>query len=521
MSRVFRYFCGWRGILLSLYLWLVFGIQTFLRLYDQSDRVVLSGCILAVVPAAVLAPLVIRLCSGVKLKSRARSLVRRDRLTCFFLFSALALLILMIYYKAYYPGAFTPDSINQYKEVVTGEYDNWHPVLQTLFAFGLPTLLFFRWIGGIVLFQILCLSFTIGYACYTLAEYGNTVYAAVSFAFIMLNPVTGNIAVMPWKDVSFAIAAVLCASFALRVYYTHGAWAYSRRNVVMLVIALVCATLFRHNGMFFSIPMGIGVLLLVDKKHKIILAASVLATVVAITGPLYALMGVEKHSNSTSEALGVPVTVVAEMAAHDPSAMDDEVRDFIYAVADQNTWENYYVTGNFNSVKFYPTTDYGVIDEYGPLKVVDYMFRAFAASPKGSFRALFMLTDMVYGLDTDIDWDIYPYTADNDYGIAYAGDFDLMTRLYDYSVVSRSVFRHLFWYLGVINLALIAFILAGFHIKSVDSWKRLMIAGSALTYNFATMLLLCGSDFRFFYYSYPVFPLLLLLILKERPVKSV
>ena len=38
----------------------------------------------------------------------------------------------------------------------------------------------------------------------------------------MLNPQTGNIAMFPWKDVAFAIGALLLTAYTVRIYYSGG-----------------------------------------------------------------------------------------------------------------------------------------------------------------------------------------------------------------------------------------------------------------------------------------------------------
>ena len=38
---------------------------------------------------------------------------------------------LLLWLIAFFPGGFSPDSIAQYGQVVSGEYNNWHPVLHT------------------------------------------------------------------------------------------------------------------------------------------------------------------------------------------------------------------------------------------------------------------------------------------------------------------------------------------------------------------------------------------------------
>lgn len=72
-----------------------------------------------------------------------------------------------------------------------------------------------------------------------------------------------------------------------------------------------------------------------------------------------------------------------------------------------------------------------------------------------------------------------------------------------------------FWYVGAMNLLLITAALAGFRFKKKSEWKRILPVLAMLLYNFGTMLLLSGGDFRLFYYAFPITPVLLLLVLRE------
>ncbi|MBQ8691767.1 MAG: hypothetical protein IJ520_01320 [Synergistaceae bacterium] len=68
----------------------------------------------------------------------------------------------------------------------------------------------------------------------------------------------------------------------------------------------------------------------------------------------------------------------------------------------------------------------------------------------------------------------------------------------------------LFGRIGVINLIILICLLAKF------KFKKLFLALPLFTYNFGTMLLLSGEDFRFFYYSLAIMPALILILLNDR-----
>ena len=523
MKRFFSFIGGAGGIVLTVYLWIVFAAAAFLALSEKSDNTLTAGCVLALIPAALVSAVLMRLLQRFEIKTGAKLTKRSHRLIWYFGFALAGLGILLLYYKGFAPGCFTEDSINQLRQAMSGQYNNWHPVLQTLFAFTLPLALTGGWMESIVLFQVICFAFSAAYLCCAVLEYGNRIFALVSFAFIYCNPVTGLLSTVPWKDTSFAIAAMLCMSFAVRTFLTNGEWMKNPWHIGFSIAAFSACSIFRHNGFFFTLPLLAAVVICASKKAKIALGVGVLALCVLITVPLYTVMDVEAPGSRATESLGLPIAVIGEVAAREPGKMDEEMKEFAYSVASPNMWENNYLTGIFNSIKFSPDTHTDVIEEYGVLRVLGMMFKAFRLAPKSAVRSMIALTDMVYSLTGTLDWQIYPYIARNDYGLTYSGDSVLNRELLEYSDLTRTeVFRPFFWMLGFLNLAVAAGLCAALkRSRGKRMWCKLLIAGSMLIYNFGTMLLLSGFDFRFFYYSYTVIPLILLVLFRKDETDAV
>ena len=69
--------------------------------------------------------------------------------------------------------------------------------------------------------------------------------------------------------------------------------------------------------------------------------------------------------------------------------------------------------------------------------------------------------------------------------------------------------------IGILNLAVIIFVWAKLDFSRVSGWKRLCFVLPMLVHNFGTMLLLQANDFRYFYYSYLVIPLVILVLLRD------
>lgn len=522
MKKLYQFYGGVKSIFLALYLWFIFAADVYISEIRDSSKTLLYIFILLLAVAS--APCLCRLFGRLSIKYRAILNSPRKKCPWFCGFLLAALAVFGVYYIAYYPGNFSADSITQYKQVMTGEYNDWHPVLHTLLGFKFPLTVTGGWNGSIVLFQSIAFSIAVAYASFVILKYSNIPYAVMSLAFILLNPLTMRIGMYPWKDTAFAITAVLAAAYAANVYFTKGEWLRrSRVNIVASVAVLALASVFRHNGLLFTVPILIVMLLYLNRKLAIAAGACFIAAIVLIEGPLYALLKVEKPGNRLAETLGLPVSIIGEVAARNPFAMSEDMREFIYKVAPANYWTDYYRTGMFNSVKFLPETDYGKIDEEGALKVLSYTLYSFTHSPKEAFRAIVASTDIVYTVTGDTIWAdaILPYIVSNDVGIEGRGNSEVREAIGMADQRITSSLKPLFWYLGTWNLILIICVLSKLRFRRKSEWKRILMVLSMLIYNFGTMLLLSGDDIRLFFYSFIVIPLMLLIVMREKRDDSV
>ena len=134
-------------------------------------------------------------------------LITRDKKSKALIFAACVFAVtLLVYYSwqyVLYPGSYSPDSIEQYKQTQLGEYNDWHPVLHTWLFFGLPNL-FSDSPALIVSMQLAWFSLAVAYLFYVLYTDGcPKIFLAVAWAYIVLNPNTACIMLYPWKDSAF------------------------------------------------------------------------------------------------------------------------------------------------------------------------------------------------------------------------------------------------------------------------------------------------------------------------------
>ncbi len=445
---------------------------------------------------------------------KSYELSRNKKLTIFLAVSIIVFLLRLIWIFAYYPGSFSPDSIGQYGQALSGNYSDWHPVWHTILFFAIPLKLF-RNPAAIVIMQNIYLSMILAYMAVTITEIWNTKAAIFSVAYIILNPYTGYIMLYPWKDVGFALGGLLCSIMAikltLKMQENFKLW-----KLIFLGILLSWTTLFRHNAILFTAPLLIVLIFHIDRKTWLKIFISFIVSMIVIKGPIYGAIGVEKPGKRVLESTGLPLTVIGNVVKETPYLLDEELSEFAYSIATQEKWTEKYSCGNFNSIKW-EGADTTAVEDKGYMGMLRLMIKCFVISPRASFKALFALTDMVYGFETGLEGNVGPGITDNDYGIVYTDvRNDKCNKLVDIysSFVNGTIFRYFRTY-GVVLFAMLIVVLSRLKFNVWTSWKKAFMLVPIFCYDFGTMLLLTGPDSRFFFVTFLVAPLIIIFALRN------
>ena len=278
-----------RCVLLALYTFFVFFAFAVLKV--PGAQYLPKWFLLIAAACALLCPLLLRRAGRLRLAAPAADEASSRKWAV--IFFAVPLVCFLFKYMVYWPGAFMTDSMVQYGQAVTGEYDNWHPVIHTLLFFRLPLLLSGGWKGSVVLFQIILFSLALSYAFSTLRRIAGERFALVSLAFVLLNPETTNLAVFPVKDTAFGIGALVLVSFTLRIFFSSGEWIRKPLNLLVFAAVLALTSLVRHNGVLFTVPLLFALCLLIPWKRLLALAACFAVLFCGIRFPLYSALKAE------------------------------------------------------------------------------------------------------------------------------------------------------------------------------------------------------------------------------------
>ena len=514
IGKLYQQVEGVYGLLLTLYSIIVFSTAIVINRHLSRSYFIIAELFIIIL-SIIICPKIIRYLSRLTIHQSTSNTVSPKYLSSIkCAFYLVPFFYFFIYYIAFYPGGFSPDSIRQYTQAINNSYNDWHPVMQTIFAFTIPITFTKGWIGSIVLFQIICFSLILGYSLNTIYQFTNFKYTVLSMAFIFLNPQLGYISMFPWKDISFTIGSILLLTYSLRIFVTRGQWIQLPLNRVLYIITLSLTTLFRHNAILFTAPLVFAITFYLPRNHKLLICLSTILLCIIIKQSFYSILNVEKPDKRQIETLGLPMTIIGAVTTYTPELLDDETKDFVYKIATKDVWQEKYRYGSYNEVKWDPRTNNNIIEEYGFRKVISMMFRSFQRSKKVSIIALIKLTEAVYTITDNYNSIIVPMIVTNEYGIKQTGCDSLQNVLNAYSSFIEESFPHIFMYLGVIHFLLLSSFLSKLKTNNSRNRRKFIFLAPVFTYNFGTTLLLTSitDSIRFFFYTFPIVPILLVFI---------
>lgn len=440
----------------------------------------------------------------------------------FFFYFVVTLIFLTLYYIARYPGIYCMDTARQLKWSIDGTYYDWHPALHTLLAYTIPYKIF--GIPGIVYVQIVFFSIALAYMMAVFYRYGmKKKLRLIIYAFIMLNPMTGYMMMIAWKDSAFAILTLLLTVIVVELVYSEGEILASRWVVISVAVILAVCTLVRHNAVLFTVPMMICIISIAVKQRKKAFCVVVISLllVLLIKGPLYRALGVYKPNQRVVETTGMCMVMMGNAYVQNSDFMSDEAVQFLEDVRNPLFWGNCYKLGDWNRVKWAEKeSSLDEMDAIGASRIIGYTFDTVARCPNETLRAFLAVTGMIWKIDGDTPWDECLEYFDSNYigNKIFQNDIEhvlikfqpsefgqwLKSIIDDYkSIIKNSVFKYLFYYIGIFDMILLVYAL--YLLSQKGCLKSIAIIMPVFAYNFGTALLLSGFDWRFFYYTFLCF----------------
>ena len=222
----------------------------------------------------------------------------------------------LIFLLSFWPGSMSPDSLDQWKEVQTGHFRDWHPAFHTMTIWLVTRINISP--ATVAITQIVALGSTFGWGLSVLQRYGvpRSILWFNSFVIAML-PVNGFMVVTLWKDVAYSIVVIILSMYLFQIVMSKGKWLTKQRNWYLLAIILALVSLYRHNGIMPAVGSAVLLLAFYRRHWRGLLISIAIAVVLhsLVRGPLYDVTDVRR---------GNPLGRIQEMTKAEFKRLFDE-----------------------------------------------------------------------------------------------------------------------------------------------------------------------------------------------------
>ena len=311
--------------------------------------------------------------------------------------SGIVFFFYLLYLLSEYPGGFSPDTLWQWEQAHTLDFNDHHPFFHTLF-FWLLTQIWDSY-TFLLLVQIAAFSFGVGYLAATMHAWG----FRLSLILLLCSAsvfcyATRSIVMFCWKDTALSIFFLFFLSHIFHIVLTHGEWLRKKRNWIASAILLACITLVRHNAVLLTFPALVLLLFTYPRVRQAVLKLAVLTLilVIGVKGPLHSLCGVEPVPNTYLETTGLPMTIMSSAYALSPETMPTEAYEFMETIAPQDDFARTYKLGDYNSVKWAFSITEEHLSAIPVPEFIGMVWKTAISNPLLALRSVLELTAMVW-----------------------------------------------------------------------------------------------------------------------------
>lgn len=387
----------------------------------------------------------------------------------------------------------SPDTQDQWEQIATGQFDDWHPVMHTLsiYLFALVWRSEAFVLGCFIgIFALLC-----GWLASTLRRCGYRAWVVWTLLLLVTLSRNSQFALrVLWKDSEFALALLYLGTAMIHLWHTNGKWLFKLRHALPTAAVLVYAAFVRHNGIFFVVPFLMFLPLLPRSRAEKLKLARFSVAVALLLGVYIAGRAVltrrgmldgrcgfveqKRAKQSFGEAVGMPMTMMGEAFTRHPEKVPPEAAAFLAGIAPHEKWRQLF-HGEFNEVKFSSLPRASTIfNEITPGKFCRMFLATLAACPLDCLRAFVRLSALA--------WDPCLRMP-----CGFGGGDDSVNRLIFNLTGDR------LW--AATGLYLLALFFAGAFAFIRRRAAVFFMTVPFFAYSFGTALLLAGNDHRFFW----------------------
>lgn len=254
---------------------------------------------------------------------------------------------MFIFYTAQYPGVFTPDSIDQVRQILTGVYTNHHPFYHTMIIkvfIDIGINLFNDINIGVALYSIFsifvlatCFIYIIK-TIYTITK--NLSLTLIVYICYLVYPVNIKYSFYMGKDVFFGAAVGI---FVVTIYKILNNIGKHKTNLIILFLSSLGMCLLRSNGLFVYVFSFVVFFILFFKKYNSIKLLMVIVIVLSVFLKYPVLKSLNVKQPDTIESLSIPAQQIARVIT-DEKEITIEQRELLSEVIDIDEIPTYYVS---------------------------------------------------------------------------------------------------------------------------------------------------------------------------------
>lgn len=253
-----------------------------------------------------------------------------------------------------FPGAFSYDALEEWKQVQQWSLTSHHPVAHVLLLGGLVEG-FFHLTGsyntGIAVYsvlQMLVLAGVFASTIHFMEEFGlPRGWRIASLLFYAFSPVAQLFSICATKDVFFTGAELIFFLYTVRLA-VNGEMPADRKRMVLFGLSALCTMIFRNNGVYIVLCTLAVLAFFLRRtlrkylKNWILFLLVILVPYLLYIGPVYQALDVEP--GGVEEMLSVPLQQMARVYRYDQESLEGEELEILYRYVDREALEKYRAT---------------------------------------------------------------------------------------------------------------------------------------------------------------------------------
>ncbi len=266
---------------------------------------------------------------------------KEKRINKLFIKTMICMLLLWLpYFIFYIPGFLTSDSISQIGQIISGNYNNHHPIAHTLVEFvpfKLGMLIFNNATiatSMITITQMIIMSAIFSYLIKFLYERNiNKKILMIIFCYYAILPMNVLYSLVLWKDVIFAgIILLLTIELVKMLEYKK----ITIEKMVRLGTICLLSMLFRHNAFYMMILLAFILIIAFRKQLKYILPTFIIVFSIyyLINIPLFNALNINR--SESIEYIAIPLQQLGRISYKDGSISDEEKKELAKVISVEN-----------------------------------------------------------------------------------------------------------------------------------------------------------------------------------------